>query len=81
MRPLGDCCPHPDPSKAAMGVSMHRAVTEKKLYLQLSSFYREVSVAGTVKRVAAQLRASDPRNAPRSVSQPLSSSPLCYLLD
>lgn len=64
----GDCCPHPDPSKAAMGVAMHRVVTEKKLYLQLSSYHREMHVTGAVKRVVAQLRASDPRNAPRSVS-------------
>ena len=61
----GDCCPHPDPAKAAMGVTMHRVVNEKNLYLQLSSYYREMDVAGAVKRVVSQLRASDPRNAPR----------------
>ena len=78
----GDCCPHPDPSKAAMGVTMHRAVSEKRLYLQLSSYYRELYVAGAVKRAVAQLRASDPRNAPRyesAMKEPLD-GPACVPL-
>lgn len=33
-----DCCPHPDPSKT--GVVMTRAVTERKLYLQVRQYTR-----------------------------------------
>lgn len=62
-RETRDCCPHPDPAKPMAFLS--RAVDERKLYLQLAYFLRQLNVEAAVKRVAGQLRASDPKGAPK----------------
>ncbi|GAX83060.1 hypothetical protein CEUSTIGMA_g10486.t1 [Chlamydomonas eustigma] len=56
-----NCCLHPDMSK--QGVLMSRAVTEQKLYLQLTNIVRQLEPELAIKRALAQEKAANPRSS------------------
>ncbi|KAF5838803.1 hypothetical protein DUNSADRAFT_2188, partial [Dunaliella salina] len=62
LKPSGEVgrFPHPDVSRH-VGVLLARKVSERKLFLQLSHFYRLLHPDSAVRRAVARMRAEDPR--------------------
>jgi len=62
LKPSGEVgrFPHPDVSRHA-GVLLSRRMSERKLFLQLSHFYRLLHPESAIKRAVARMRADNPR--------------------